>query len=484
MSSENVSRLVLRVCFVIPVIFERADTEGLTVMPSKNQAPPPPVPALPTGLPGSPSVPLDRNQGNPRGPRSSGSVSPPTRAFSPGRGPMQPPQFDQQVVDGMSRMGLAPDSRIPPMGNPMPGPMFPPRSSSAVPGAPGGPGPSYMPGQPMPGPGRGPPPPGAFGPGQMMPPSNPGLPPGAMIPIPPGSPPPIGPPNGPGPGQVLPPARNTSFNRGMNGPPVGQPMGLPQRPLPGGPPYGPPPPQGYQNVTSPPSSRPPSGSSAYGAHLRKSPSSRSLNGQEPMPPQGGHPPMPPYPDDLQPPRPAFLPRSDSSSSLNSMGSVNSLHAPRPLLPSAQISLRSVSMAGSFIEPSPPNSPVEETPKHTGPVTSNITAQMKCKVFLKQHHQQWKNVGSAKLRLYHESPTNVKQLVVEADNSKKTVLISTIVLADGVERVGRTGVAVELSDKGARTGIVYMIQLRNETSAGGLFDSLLAGSDRSGVNAKG
>ena len=106
------------------------------------------------------------------------------------------------------------------------------------------------------------------------------------------------------------------------------------------------------------------------------------------------------------------------------------------------------------------------------------------VFLKQHHQQWKNVGSAKLRLYHESPTNVKQLVVEADNSKKTVLISTIVLADGVERVGRTGVAVELSDKGARTGIVYMIQLRNETSAGGLFDSLLAGSDRSGVNAKG
>lgn len=105
--------------------------------------------------------------------------------------------------------------------------------------------------------------------------------------------------------------------------------------------------------------------------------------------------------------------------------------------------------------------------------------MKCKVFLKQHHAQWKSLGAAKLKLYREQPTNVKQLVVEADNKDKAILISTIVLTDGVERVGKTGVAIELSDKGQRTGIVYMIQLRNETSAGGLFDSLIAGSDRTG-----
>jgi hypothetical protein len=105
--------------------------------------------------------------------------------------------------------------------------------------------------------------------------------------------------------------------------------------------------------------------------------------------------------------------------------------------------------------------------------------MKCKVFLKQQHAQWKALGAAKLKLYQQDPTNIKQLVVEADNKAKSVLISTIVLTDGVERVGKTGVAVELSDKGLRTGIIYMIQLRNETSAGGLFDSLLAGSDRAG-----
>lgn len=71
-------------------------------------------------------------------------------------------------------------------------------------------------------------------------------------------------------------------------------------------------------------------------------------------------------------------------------------------------------------------------------------------------------------------------MVEADNSQKTVMISTIVLTDGVERVAKTGVAVEISDKGKRTGIVYMIQLRNEQSAMGLFESLLAGSDRAVV----
>ena len=104
--------------------------------------------------------------------------------------------------------------------------------------------------------------------------------------------------------------------------------------------------------------------------------------------------------------------------------------------------------------------------------------MKCKVFLKHGHQQWKSLGTAKLSLYVQRATNVKQLVVEADTKDETMLISTIVLTDGVERVAKTGVAVEISDmNGARTGIIYMIQLRDEDSAAGLFESLISGSDR-------
>jgi hypothetical protein len=128
--------------------------------------------------------------------------------------------------------------------------------------------------------------------------------------------------------------------------------------------------------------------------------------------------------------------------------------------------------------SPPMSPVEEdSATLTGPAI--ISAQMKCKVFLKQSHQQWKSLGSGKLKLYAQKSGSIKQLVVESDGggNKGELLISTIVLTDGVERVAKTGVAVEISDKGKRTGIIYMIQLRNETSAAGLFESLLAGSDR-------
>jgi hypothetical protein len=207
--------------------------------------------------------------------------------------------------------------------------------------------------------------------------------------------------------------------------------------------------------------------------LRKSSSSGALAGQfernalnAPRPPMPGMPPN------------GFLPHPGRAESVASLP----LPPSRPLLPSAN-NARAASMAGGAPSPydddddlSPPASPVQQT--SSGPTTSAITAQMKCKVFLQQQHAQWKSLGSAKLKLYHESPTNVKQLVVEAEDKKSSVLISTIVLTDGVERVGKTGVAVELSDRGVRTGIVYMIQLRNEKSTQGLYDSLLAGSDRS------
>lgn len=153
-------------------------------------------------------------------------------------------------------------------------------------------------------------------------------------------------------------------------------------------------------------------------------------------------------------------------------------APQPRMLVPQLDPRAMSMIeAQFAEPSPPNSPVEETPAYTGPTTTTVSAQMKCKVFLKQTHAQWKALGAAKLKLYHEDPTNKKQLVVEAEDKHHSVMISTIVQTDGVERVGKTGVAIELSDNGRKTGIVYMIQLRNENSTRGLYDSLLAGSDR-------
>ncbi|KAJ7492541.1 hypothetical protein FB451DRAFT_1022669 [Mycena latifolia] len=286
-----------------------------------------------------------------------------------------------------------------------------------------------------------------------------------------------------GPGQVIPPTRSASYGSALsradsdhnsgfqpqNAPRSSYPQPLPNNlqrapsaPIPGGPM-----PPGSMPGPVPP--RPPSEppySQSNG--LRKSLSSRSLQSQYS---QYEQPPAPP-------PLPSLPPGGYPPNNSNGFGSSGSLHAPQPRtwVPSGQLGVAGFRAVPSFHEPSPPNSPVEETPAFTGPITSTISAEMKCKVFLKQHHAQWKSLGAAKLKLYRQNPTNVKQLVVEA-GSKGAILISTIVLTDGVERVGKTGVAIELSDKGARTGIIYMIQLRSEKSAGGLFDSLLEGSDR-------
>ena len=105
--------------------------------------------------------------------------------------------------------------------------------------------------------------------------------------------------------------------------------------------------------------------------------------------------------------------------------------------------------------SPPFSPLANVVKDT----TTIVASMRCKVFLQQHHASWKSLGTAKLKLFLSSPSNIKQLVVESDKSDKKTFVSTIVLTDGVEKVGKTGVAIELSDTGARTGIIYMLQVR-------------------------
>ncbi|KIL70740.1 hypothetical protein M378DRAFT_155677 [Amanita muscaria Koide BX008] len=214
--------------------------------------------------------------------------------------------------------------------------------------------------------------------------------------------------------------------------------------------------------------RPPSDTPAPYGTVRKSSSMHSLASQYSQRERSAfYPPMPNPPADLV------------RNGMSRVGSVSNLQATysRPLLPSAQMQSRTFSMAEqSFDEPSPPGSPVEPIRRDPGSMTSTGHTNTKCKVFLQQQHSQWKSLGSAKLNLYQEHTTNVKQLVVK---SNKTVLISTIVLTDGVERVGKTGVAIELSDKGARTGIIYMLQLRDESSAIGLFNSLLAGSDRSG-----
>jgi hypothetical protein len=276
-------------------------------------------------------------------------------------------------------------------------------------------------------------------------------------------------------------------------------MRPPPPPKPGNSSYQPSPPQSLHSYGPHPSFEP-----MHGPPLPRSASGRSTGSQPSQ--RGPTPELPPIPGRLYPGQHAAAHYSDgvNSHAYSSQPQIPRSRSAEPLRPivttgpafntgSGMIAPPSArfnddSFPGSAraspvqdeADDSPPASPVEEdVAAFSGPAV--ISAQMKCKVFLQQQHQQWKSLGAARLKLYVSTSSDgrapVKQLVVEADSSSKTMLISTIVLTDGVERVARTGVAVEISDRGKRTGIIYMIQLRNEKSAVGLFESLLAGSDR-------
>lgn len=435
----------------------------ISQVPPPSKQPPPPMPSLN-------GIPRLQNESGSMTPPYNGSMTPPGSAVPEDRrsGSMSPlgqrslsPAVPVRQDEAASSSEIPPPAYQTPEGRPTPpekGRFMLPPGASGLPVTPFlRPSASAQPFQ------RGP----SFGPSNILPPARstshlPGA--GADFPagpnfIPPnphyGGGPPFNGNNGPN-GPMYPLNPNA---RSQNQFPPGPSGGFPPGPAGGFPP-----------------SRPPSDPS-MGPVVRKSPSIHSLGSQYSQHDIPGHAHAPPLPS-FPPGHPNAMHHPNGMNGIprnNSFASGLQVPQPRPLLPSAQA--RAISMAEIPItEPSPPNSPQQQT-QDLGPVVSTISAQMKCKVFLQQHHAQWKSLGSAKLKLYRQEPTNIKQLVVEADNKDKSVLISTIVLTDGVERVGKTGVAIELSDKGARTGIVYMIQLRNESSAGGLFDSLLAGSDR-------
>ncbi|KAG6337338.1 hypothetical protein ID866_1763 [Astraeus odoratus] len=395
--------------------------------------------------------------------------SPPQETFAHRRGSVPPSQLHGSRASAESGLSSGPVSpefqaasamqRVPSLQNPLPGPVYPTHKSSTPSGTAN-------------------PPPSSFAPGQIVPPprgasiQGPRSDPSAATAGPPGRV--HSPPSQNFPVQPLPSApvhtlrhqtsvhsMHHSPNHPHNSPPTGLPVQHPPRPPLGQPYLSRPPGSPHGMLPSRPPSEPPSSQ-----RLQKSPSSRSLGAQY----EYGQATPPPVPSFAGVPVPAVQ-RPYPAVATNPVPT-------RPLLPS-QVGSRTNSFSEpSFQDPSPPTSPVEES-KPPQPVRSTISAQMKCKVFHQQQHAQWKSLGSARLTLYKQEPTNVKQLVVEADSKDKGILISTIVLTDGVERVGKTGVAIELSDaKGGRTGVIYMIQLRNESSASGLFETLLAGSDRS------
>ncbi|CAG8499556.1 2850_t:CDS:10 [Ambispora leptoticha] len=85
-------------------------------------------------------------------------------------------------------------------------------------------------------------------------------------------------------------------------------------------------------------------------------------------------------------------------------------------------------------------------------------ETKCRVFLQNDHGVWTNLNWGHMKLSIETPAHRKRIVISSE--KRAKIIDAIVWEDGVERVGKNGVAITL----ANMGIVYMLQMKEEKTA--------------------
>ncbi|CAG8805810.1 13618_t:CDS:2, partial [Gigaspora margarita] len=98
-------------------------------------------------------------------------------------------------------------------------------------------------------------------------------------------------------------------------------------------------------------------------------------------------------------------------------------------------------------------------------SSKLAMECRCRLFLQNDHGIWTNLGWGKMQLEIESPSQRRKLVVNSEKQNKK-LVDAILREDGVERVGRAGVAITLNsiDPANSKRIIYMMQMKEEAMA--------------------
>ncbi|CAG8812570.1 22392_t:CDS:1, partial [Cetraspora pellucida] len=95
----------------------------------------------------------------------------------------------------------------------------------------------------------------------------------------------------------------------------------------------------------------------------------------------------------------------------------------------------------------------------------LAMECRCRVFLQNDHGIWTNLGWGNMKLEVESPSQRKKILITSEKQNKK-LVDSFVREDGVERVGRAGVAITLNnvDKTNNRRIIYMMQMKEEATA--------------------
>ncbi|CAG8505774.1 983_t:CDS:2 [Acaulospora colombiana] len=104
----------------------------------------------------------------------------------------------------------------------------------------------------------------------------------------------------------------------------------------------------------------------------------------------------------------------------------------------------------------------ETEDQEPDFNSEQMMEEKIKVFLQKGYGAWTNLGWGTMNLSVEASQR-KRIIINS-NKQKAKLIDAILLDDGVERIGKTNIAITLNRIDTTRRIVYMMQLKDEKTA--------------------
>ncbi|CAG8482316.1 2797_t:CDS:10 [Paraglomus occultum] len=104
----------------------------------------------------------------------------------------------------------------------------------------------------------------------------------------------------------------------------------------------------------------------------------------------------------------------------------------------------------------------QPPKEAEAVVTQVM-EARCRLFLQNDHGVWTSLGWGNMKLLLEISSHRKRIIINSDKNKSK-LIDSIVWEDGVEKVGKAGVAITLKRLDSNVRIVYMMQMKDEKTA--------------------
>ncbi|CAG8512777.1 15784_t:CDS:2 [Acaulospora colombiana] len=146
--------------------------------------------------------------------------------------------------------------------------------------------------------------------------------------------------------------------------------------------------------------------------------------------------------------PQLSPQSSPSPSVQSSPHQSSIMSQPPLLNLPQIVSRSSSL--------------QQIQQHQP--RSTLVLESPCRLFLKNDHGIWSNLGWGNMKLFTETNPYRKRIVITSADKNSTKLVDSIVREAGVEKVGKASIAITLQNIIGYSGnspVVYMIQMKDK-----------------------